>query len=94
MQGWHLCYMLDFYHDQPKHVLLSNIEALAPYLVHIYALLRHSGVALNCLAGQAGQDFQDFIQLVGHFVIWNPPGPFIWQGPGGVLLLWGRGFSH
>ncbi|XP_048249171.1 uncharacterized protein LOC124124359 [Haliotis rufescens] len=59
-EGWHLC-------DQSfpltkTEEFVSQIKKVSPYLARIYAILRQSSMQLNCLSGDTGKQFLDWVE--------------------------------
>ena len=40
------------------------VISMAPFLGRLYGLFQHSGMALNCLAGEQGRSYKNFVVSV------------------------------
>ncbi|XP_071087235.1 uncharacterized protein [Haliotis cracherodii] len=59
-EGWHLC-------DQSfplrkTEEFVNQMKKVSPYLARIYAILRQSSMQLNCLSGDTGKQFLDWVE--------------------------------
>ncbi|XP_064636061.1 uncharacterized protein LOC135493099 isoform X2 [Lineus longissimus] len=60
-QGWHECSTsIDYNVSSERKVMFIN--SVAPYLLRMYNILKHSGIMLNCLGGTKGEKYMSFIR--------------------------------
>ena len=61
-QGWHLCKKSLSYKRTDSNK--ENLKNMSPYLGRLYALAKQSHLNLNCIKGENGQEFIEWIEQV------------------------------
>jgi hypothetical protein len=51
-----------------KEEIFKALKDMSPYLTRIYAILKQSGISLNCMNSSVGEHFINYIRKVNVFM--------------------------